>query len=31
MTNLEIEEAFSGGGQSVKIHTEEGPRTINFS
>ena len=30
-TNLEIEEAFGGGRQSVKIHTEEGPRTINFS
>ena len=31
MTNLEIKEAFSGCRQSVKIHTEEGPRTINFS
>ena len=31
MINLEIEEAFSEGRQSVKIHTEEGPRTINFS
>ena len=30
-TNLEIEEAFSGRRQSVKIHTEEGPGTINFS
>ena len=26
MTNLEIKEAFSGGRQSVKIHTEEEPK-----
>ena len=31
ITNLEIEEAFSGGRQSINIHTEEGPRAINFS
>ena len=30
MTNLKIEEAFSEGRQSVRIHTEEGPRTVNF-
>ena len=31
MINLEIEEAFSKGRQSVTIHTEVGPRTINFN
>ena len=30
MINLEIEEAFGERRQSVKIHTEEGPGTINF-
>ena len=30
MINLEIEEAFSQSKQSVRMHMEEGPRTINF-